>query len=237
MPQKHFYLSVLLLATVIITSGCGKKPDAQPVPVNNPANNQNQEQNQTQVQGQNQEPSQASNQEKGITSPSGQYSINELFALNRPMKCSWKESAAGDGAVSNVIYLNNKNFYQDVTMDDIGHSFMIFNGEYLYLWNDFNDAASKMKNTQTKTGIEPNKDSAGLDQKKDFVCEDWVADNSFFTPPQDRDFKDVTEEMNQAVKEMGEGGLEKTKQQACDLCKSAPSQELREKCMGDMKCD
>ena len=229
MLKKHLSLAVLLLITVVLISGCGNKTINQPASVNNATSNQNQAQN----LGENPANSRANE----TINPSGQYSINELFAFNKSMKCSWKENATGDKDVTNIMYINGKKLYQDVTMGDIGHSYMIYEGDYLYIWNSFNDSASKMKNTQATTGIEPKKDSAGLDQKKDFVCESWVADNSIFTPPADKNFKDVTEEMNQAVQEMGSGGLEKSKQMICDSCKNAPTQELRDKCMGDIKCD
>jgi len=122
-------------------------------------------------------------------------------------------------------------------MGDIGHSYMIYDEEYLYVWNSFNETASKMKETKATTGTEPKKDSAGLDQKKDFVCENWTADNSMFIPPKDRDFKDVTEEMNQAFQEMEAGGLDKAKQQMCDLCQKAPTKEIRDKCLADSECN
>jgi hypothetical protein len=226
MQKKHLSLVVLLLATVVLISGCGKKTGNPPVAENNSVNNQSQEQNQAQV----------NNQATETVNPSGSYSINELFAINKPMKCSWKDSVA-KGDVTNIIYINGKKFYQDVTMGDIGHSFSIFDGEYLYIWNDFNSAASKMKNTQTETGNETKKDSAGLDQKKDFVCESWVADDSIFTPPSDKTFKDVTEEMGQAVQSLNNGGSEKINNQICDACKNAPTPELKAKCLGGTKCD
>jgi hypothetical protein len=239
MPKKHLSLAILLFATVTI-SGCGIRANKKTTPS---INEQNQEQTQNQAQEQTQDQAQvqdqANSQANEAVNPSGSYSINELFSMNRPMKCTWKESVA-KGDVTNIMLIHGKQFYQDVTMSDIGHSFTIFNGEYLYIWNDFNDSASKMKNTQATTGIKPEqektKDNAGLDQKKDFACESWVADDSVFTPPSDKNFKDVTEEMNQAVQGLNNGGLEKAKQQMCDLCKKAPTQELRDKCSADSQC-
>jgi hypothetical protein len=227
MQKKHLSLAVLLLATVVLISGCGKKTGNPPVAENNSVNNQSQEQNQAQV----------NNQATETINPSGSYTVNELFAMNKPMKCTWKESATGDKDVTNIIYINNKKFYQDVTMGEIGHSFTVYNGDYLYIWNDFNDAASKIKETNATTGTEPKENSAGLDQKKDFICESWAADDSVFTPPSDKNFKDVTTEMNQAVQNLNNGGSEKINKQICDSCKNAPTQELRDSCMGDIKCD
>jgi hypothetical protein len=241
MQKKHLSLAVLLIAISIIFCGCGIKKASQPKSENNALSTQSQEQTPAQEQAQNlaQNQNQTNNQTNETVNPSGSYSINELFSMNRPMKCTWKESVA-EGDVTNIILIHGKQFYQDVTMGDIGHSFTIFNGEYLYIWNDFNDMASKMKNTGATTGIKPEqekaKSNAGLDQKKDFVCEGWVADDSVFTPPSDKNFKDVTEEMNQAVQELNNGGLEKAKQQMCDLCKKAPTQELRDKCSADSQC-
>ena len=230
MPKKHLSLAVLLLVSTILISGCGKKPANQAAPVNNAPDNQNQEQNQAQVE----------NKTTETVNPSGSYTINELFTMNRPMKCAWKESTA-EGDVTNIIYINGKKFYQDVTMSDVGHSFAISNGEYLYIWNDFTSAASKMKFDDIKatTESEPEKpqDSAGLDQKRDFICEKWTVNEAIFTPPQDKNFKDVSEEMNQAVQELNNGGLEKTKQQVCDLCQGAPTPELKDQCLTNAQCN
>lgn len=212
-------LVVALLAVFALTlSGCGKKE-----------NNQNQEQNQ------------GNNQNNEIENPSGSYSINELFAKNKSMKCTWKESATGDSEVSNVLYISGKKFYQDVTMGDVGHAFTISDGEYLYIWNDFTNVASKMKITETptnNTNPEQGKtqNSAGLEQKRNFICENWSADNSLFNPPADKNFKDVTEEMNQVVDGLKENSTD-YKQKACDLCRQAPAGEVRENCLTSAGCN
>lgn len=227
MRKKNLGLAVLLLVAAVLVSGCLKKSGNKSVAENNGKNNQNQEQNQGQANGQANE----------TVNASGSYSINELFTMNRPMKCTWKESATGDSDVTNIIYISGKKFYQDVTMGDIGHSYSIFDGEYLYIWSDFNNVATKMKNTEATTGGKPGQGNAGMDQKKDFVCENWAVDNSVFIPPQDRTFKDVTEEMNEAFEGLNEGGSENINQQICDMCKDAPTQELKDKCLGETKCD
>jgi hypothetical protein len=182
-------------------------------------------------QGQNQ----TNNQTAESVNPSGSYSINELFNMKRPIKCTWKESATGDKDVTNIIYINGKKFYQDVTMGDVGHVYTISDGVYLYIWNDFSGAASKMKIAETETGINAKQESAGMDQKKDFVCENWSADNSVFNLPSGKTFKDVTEEMTEAVQDLQENS-EEYKQQACDACKNAPSQELIDQCFESMQC-
>ena len=183
---------------------------------------------------------QNNNQSTGIENPSGQYSIDELLTMNKPLKCTWKESATGDKDVTNLIYINGKNFYQDVTMSDVGHSFTISDGDYLYIWNDFNDAASKMKYSDIKTspvpGQEKTQGTTGQEQKRDFICEKWTVDASVFVPPKDKNFKDITEEMGQAVQDLQENS-DKSKQQACDSCRTAPSQELIDMCLENMECE
>jgi len=175
---KQLGLPVLVMSTIFLLSGCDIKSI-----------------NRSEVNDQ----GQINNQTNGTVNPSGQYSINELLTMNKPMKCSWKESTTGDKDVNNIIYINGKKFYQDVTMGDLGHSFTIYDGDYLYIWSDFNNVASKMKNTEAKTNLKTGQAGGGMEQKKDFICEKWTVDNSVFIPPKDKDFKDVTEEMNQAV--------------------------------------
>ncbi len=224
MQKIYIGLGVLVLAGAVLVGVFWKKADNQPA-------NTNQEQNQNQI----------NSQANEAINPSGSYSINELFTMNKPMKCSWKESATGDKDVTNIIYINGKKFYQDVTMSDIGHGYTVSDGEYLYIWNDFSGAASKMKLSEIKTSTEPGqgetKDTAGLDQKRDFVCENWSVDNSFFNPPQGKNFQDVTEEMQQAAQGMNEGDLEKAKQQICDSCQNAPTQELKDACLKNAECN
>jgi hypothetical protein len=232
MQKKHLGLVVLLLATVFLISGCWLKSNNKSATVNNLINNQNQNQAQNQDQ--------VNNQATEIVNPSGEYTINELLSMKKPLKCSWKESITNKGDVTNIIYINGNKFYQDVAMGDIGHSYTVSNGEYLYIWNDFSDAASKIKNTETRastvSGQENVKDSAGQEQKRDFICEKWTVDESVFIPPQDKDFKDITEGMGQAVQDLKENSGE-YKQQSCDLCQKAPSQELKDSCRKNMQCD
>lgn len=223
MQKKHLSLAVLLFVTAVLISGCTKKPG------NQSAN----------VKGE-QDQNQASNQATGMVNPSGEYSINELFTLNKPIKCTWKESLSQGQEVTNILYLNGKKFYQDVTMGDTGHAYTVSNGEYLYIWNDFNNVASKMKFTEIKTspqpGEEKSKATAGLDQKHNFVCENWSVDDSIFNPPQDKNFKDITGEMEQAVEGLKDENLEKAKQQVCDLCQKAPNQEAKDECLKNAQC-
>jgi hypothetical protein len=180
------------------------------------------------------------NQAVGVENPSGEYSINELLTINKPLKCTWKESTTGDKDVTNIIYISGKKFYQDVTMSDIGHSFTISDGDYLYIWNDFNEMASKMKNSEIKTsavpGQEKTKETTGQEQKRNFVCEKWTVDASIFIPPTNKNFKDITEEMNQAVQNLQQNSDE-YKKQACDSCRNAPTQELIDSCLENMQCE
>jgi len=227
MRKKNLGLAVLLLIAAVLISGCLKKSGDKSAGENNEKNNQNQEQNQGQV----------NSQANEIVNANGSYSINELFNMKRPMKCTWKESAAGDSDVTNIMYINGKKFYQDVTMGDIGHSYSIFDGVYLYIWSDFNNVATKMKNTDATTANNSGQGNTGMDQKKDFVCENWAAENSIFNPPKDRTFKDATEEINEAFEGLNEDRLDNMNQQICDMCKDAPTQELKDKCLGETKCD
>jgi len=227
MNKKQFVSTVLTVAIVFLISGCDKKPVSQ----GNEANSQNQEQNQAQ----------GNNPNSGVENPSGEYSINDLLTMNKPMKCTWKENSSGNSDVTNVLYINGKNFYQDVSMGDIGHSFTLNNGDYLYIWSDFNDTASKIKYSEIKISPPPGQDKAqdttGLEQKRDFVCEKWTADNSIFSPPTDKNFKDITNEMNRGMENLNNGVVENAKQQMCDLCQNAPDQETKDECLKNAQCD
>ena len=225
---KGFYILVLALA-ILVLPGCGKKSDSQSAGKND---NQNQEQNQNQ--------NQANNPTEGTVNPTGEYTINELLTMNKPLKCTWKESANKDSEVTNIIYIDGQRFYQDVTMGDLGHAYTISDGEYLYMWNSFTDTASKMNIKEANKNTQPTaaqtQGNAGLEQKKDFLCEKWSVDNSVFTPPAGKNFKDVTDEMSQAVGDL-QNNSAKYKQQICDACAKAPTEELRASCLGDTQCE
>jgi hypothetical protein len=42
--------------------------------------------------------------------------------------------------------------------------------------------------------------------------------------------------MNQAFQGMDEGSSEKVKQQVCDSCQNAPTQELKDACLKNAEC-
>jgi len=226
MKTKHLALAVLLLATAILISGCGNKPVVQTGVQNNAVTNQNQNQN--------------TNPAAELINPSGSYSINELFTMNKPLKCTWKQSLEQGAEVTNTLYLNGKKFYQDVTMGDIGHAYTISDGEYIYTWNDFSPTASKFKITPPKPGAEAGQgntnDSAGLEQKRDFVCANWSVDDSLLTPPKDKNFQDQTQAMTQPTEQPKQTGLEDAKKRMCDLCQSAPDQKTKDDCLKNAGC-
>ncbi len=228
MKTKHLGLAVLLLATAILISGCGNKPVVQTGVQNNAVTNQNQNQNQ------------GGNQATELINPSGSYSINELFTMNKSLKCTWKQSLEQGAEVTNTLYLNGKKFYQDVTMGNLGHAYTISDGEYIYTWNDFTAVASKFKITEPKTNVEAGQaktnDSAGVEQKRDFVCENWSVDDSLLTPPKDKNFQDQTEAMTPASQQSKDPGLQDAKQRMCDLCQSAPDQKTKDDCLKNAGC-
>jgi hypothetical protein len=188
-----------------------------------------------------QKQNQINNEGKINNNLNGQYSINELITMNKPMKCSWKEKTTEDKTVTNIIYISGKKMYEDVTMGDLGHSFVVSDGSYVYIWNDFNKSATKIKMADIETDFKQNKSDnevkIALTQKKDFVCEKWIIDNSVFVPPKDKEFKDMTDQMNKAFQGSAEENLNSAKQKMCDLCKKAPTQEMIDKCLKNAQCN
>lgn len=183
---------------------------------------------------------QTQNQSQLAVNPSGAYTINELLAMNRPMKCAWKQSLEEGAEVTNIIYIDGEKFYQEVAMGDIGRAYTVSDGKYLYIWNDFTPAASKINikeaEKQSQSGRQETSGAADLEQQRDFVCEKWTADNAKFVPPSGKQFADITEEMTQMMGDLQENSGE-YKQQACDMCRQAPSPELVEECMRSMGCE
>jgi len=233
MLRKLIALSFIVLVCALI-GGCGKKAE-----INKPAADNALVQN-SGTPDEGQAPDPANDQADETITPSGEYTINELLSMNKPLKCKWLESITNGGEVTNIIYLDNKKFYQDVTMGDIGHAYTISDGEYMYIWNDFTNKASKIniKEAEKKSAAEktPAENTADLEQRRDFACESWVADSAVFNPPADKNFDDITDEMTQALGDLQDNS-DTYKQQACDMCLKAPTQELVDQCLANAECN
>lgn len=232
MNKKFLFLAVFLVSITMMVSGCGQKQDVeQPAEIGESGGNI--DNNQEQDQG-------AQNERREINNFSGEYTINELLSIKRPLKCSWKESVTQGGEVTNLIYVTGEKFYQEVTMGDIGHVYTISDGEYFYIWNDFSPTASKMNIKEMEKESQPAQQQTGnavnVEQKRDFVCEEWQVDSSVFNPPIDKDFQDITEEMVGVTNDLMENA-DKYKQQACDMCRQAPTEELRNECLTNAQCN
>ncbi len=210
-----------LLAIMLLIAGCGQKTNVNQG-VNQPSANENNQ-----------------NVQADLSDVSGSYSINQLMTMNKPMKCTWKDAAA-DGEVTNVLYIQGKKFRQDVTMGDLGKAYTVSDGEYVYIWNDFTGAATKFKINEVSADKSneqaSNDNSAGLEQPRNFSCAAWTVDNSVFNVPADKTFKDATEDLKQAVEQSSITDVDKAKQQLCDLCNNAGSEEAKQQCLTNAQC-
>lgn len=210
-----------LLAIMFLIAGCGQKTNVNQG-ANQPSANENNQ-----------------NAPADLSDVSGSYSINQLMTMNKPMKCTWKDATA-DSEVTNVLYIQGKKFRQDVTMGDLGKAFTVSDGEYVYIWNDFTGAATKFKIDEISNDKSDqqaaNDNSAGLEQPRNFSCAAWTVDNSVFSIPTDKTFKDATEDLKQAVEQSSITDVDKAKQQLCDLCNSAPEGEARQQCLTNAQC-
>ena len=168
--------------------------------------------------------------------PRGEYSINDLLTMNKPMKCKWQESLTEGGEVTNEIYIDGRKFYQAVKMDEIGNFYSLSDGEYIYFWNDYSAVASKMKIDELESKAEPKGETESqnvdLDKRLDFVCERWTLDKSVFDLPAGKDFKDVTQEIGEMMEE-----LQINTDEICDMCLSAPTAELQAECLRNAGCE
>ncbi|HPI67565.1 MAG TPA: hypothetical protein PKZ16_03460, partial [bacterium] len=165
---------------------------------------------------------------------------NQLLMMKKPLKCTWNEEETGAGKVSNVMYINGEKFYQDVTVGEMGHSYALNDGEYIYTWNDFNSQATKVsiklaeKSSTVMTNRE-NSDGYGLEQRRTFTCEEWSVDNNIFVLPLDKDFKDMNEQVEQTVNKMEQEA--DAYKQVCDMCTRASTKQLRDDCAKKFGCN
>ena len=119
-------------------------------------------------------------------------------------------------------------------------SHMIVDGKITYIWTDGEKTGFKSTIPDTEASSAPDTTAtdysgsaqgADLDQKADYKCSAWVVDGSYFTPPSDVKFTDLSE----MFKTPAAGSAGNGSSSQCSYC-DALSGDDKTQCLSAFKC-
>jgi predicted small secreted protein len=132
-------------------------------------------------------------------------SIEDLINRGKSAKCVL-QAKEGESITSGTTYISGKKARSDFQTPGAGEadiaSHYISDGTWMYSWNDtYKDQAIKLNiDEMQKSEFKSQANTNGADnyeEKMDYKCYSWSADQSFFAPPTDINFTDYTQMMNQ----------------------------------------
>lgn len=178
-----------------------------------------------------------------------QGSLKDLMGRGTSQVCTWSFEDNEAGASSGKLYISGNKFYQEfkTTGGPEGQaleSYVINDGEWIYQWNSITQTGTKIKiedmekmeqnqleNPETGTGEKA--EVVDWDKRMEYDCESWVADDSKFKVPEDKEFTDLNsmlETMQKGVQEMGQQGARMETMDPCQICESLPA-EAKGECL------
>jgi len=173
------------------------------------------------------------------TQGSAMKSLRELMMMGQDQMCTF-ESTDDNGSNKGSSYISGEKVRTDFSgTDPDGKAYsgsMISDGTYMYTWSSAGPQGMKIKiNEETNQEVEDIKKDVqksqdqfvNPDEKIDYRCQGWRADQSMFTPPSDIEFVDYSQPMEQtqeqtdAVKEFQCAGCDSLTGDEQTACKSA----------------
>ncbi len=131
--------------------------------------------------------------------------LNDLFSLGGNVMCTF--GAATEGSNGTVYVANNGNqmrsdFSTKAADGSTLNSHMMRDGQFAYVWSDDQAQGTKIAISDTELTVSPNpqsptKNSEILDANYAYDCATWIVDNSKFTLPTDKDFIDLSQQLQQ----------------------------------------
>ncbi len=169
-------------------------------------------------------------------STTGRKTASEVIMSLTPQKCTFEKSE-GPYHQTMVIYVANQNFYEEVIIEDSSggmNAWVIKNGEWVYTWNDRVPGGRKFKLTPEDMQ-KPDTNVQGMDPNYQYTCVPWAVDRSLFEPPTDISFGDLTDDIADMPAYTAEDA-QAARQNMCDLCDNAPTEEARAQCREGVGC-
>lgn len=123
--------------------------------------------------------------------------IQSLFASGGSKMCTYKSNPGAEYESSGVVYVANGKIRTDYTgkgaNGEVQSGHLISDGTTGYMWNDQANSGIKMPFAQynTASNTAPNGHSTDYENKYDFHCQGWLADNSKFEVPTGVQFSEM----------------------------------------------
>lgn len=172
----------------------------------------------------------------------GPKSLKDLLSAGIAQKCTFSttdESGTSEG----VTYVSGGKVRADFSSTVEGKvvkSHMISDGKTNYIWTDGEKTGFKMTVEQTSTTESDVPSSStdtsvssqvDLNEKADYKCSAWIADDSLFTPPSDVEFQDFSDIFKPQPSTSAGSGTSQ-----CAYCSSL-SGEDKTQCLTALNCN
>ena len=184
--------------------------------------------------------------EKDVDSFTG--NLMDLLKLGKAVKCTGSFSGE-DGSMNMVVYASGKKSYSEMEVDagedGMLKTYSIFDGEWMYNWNDMG-MATKMnvsdmedleKDMPAADDFEQGEKPQAFQQQFDYKCAPWISDNSKFTPPSDIEFMDLSQTMKDFTEAMETGDMKDLMGSGCAACETLPDAAQIAECKANLECE
>jgi len=237
-----FFIAALMMIALVAT-GCGNGDKNNPK--EQPAQGQNK-----QAQD-NQSPNRPEQAEPGARSVTG--TVTDLMGLGQSFECSFSFENKQGQNMSGKIYTHNQQVRQNAELEQDGKTLethMIMKNDKVYTWSSRQPGQgvkmdmSEIKNKEKQeTGQDQAGKPANLNKQVEYECQPWSAQSDRFALPQDVEFTDMSQFINDMQGMMNEAGqvqdinqekIDSMKQKACASCEMAPNPD---KCRANMGCE
>jgi len=173
-------------------------------------------------------------------------SVDDLIKAGKSVRCVLLAKGNEDISSGTIYVSGNKarsDFEQKGADNKNYPGHFISDGTWMYAWSEANKGQAvkfkieeiqkeEFKSQADKQGVE------NYENKMDYKCYAWKADQSYFTPPADIEFMDFTQMMNQLQQQIE--GLNKKvpigNQAVCAQCENMPDANSKETCKAQLGC-
>ena len=169
----------------------------------------------------------SSNTSNQSTVPPGENtSINELLKLDRTAECTFSyQKDDNESQTSGTIYIDKErmsgNFAYTLPNQPTKSSSIIRDTDFQYVWDQETKKGIKTSLASLEQTLDnaqndapqANDDAVNQDQKFDFDCKNWNVDEAKFNPPNDVEFTDYSQQLQQL--QDSQEGVQQNLNQAC----------------------
>ena len=160
--------------------------------------------------------------------------MKELRDLKDPAVCAFTHSTDVSES-SGTVYVAGGKIRGDFKgvakpVNQNFEAYMIVRDETVYTWSPLLSQGFKTSVAETEVNKEDSQNGISFNQKLDYSCLPWKADNSLFELPSGITFVDVLD-----IKSNDQGGVQ-TPTLSCDVCDQVPSGTARDQCKASLGC-